>query len=261
MQIIFGEKMNLELIKIYILTALAALIALTVHEVSHGYAAYKLGDNTAKNLGRLTLNPLKHLDPIGTVCMVLFKIGWAKPVPVNTRNFKKPKRDFALVALAGPSINLIIAFFSAGLYALLFALSRERLIAASISGELDFLTNLLINTLTFISLFYSVNIGLGVFNLIPIPPFDGSRILHAVLPEKIYFGIMKYERQIYIGTLAWLFLGDFVAMILRSIPLIAASPVLYSIVGIFDLGGMISVAIDFVSGLMLKFWQLIPFFR
>ncbi len=250
--------MNLEVIKIYILTALAALIALTVHEVAHGYVAYKLGDNTAKNLGRLTLNPLKHLDPIGTICMVFFKIGWAKPVPVNARNFKKPKRDFALVALAGPATNLIIAFFSAGLYALLVALSRERLYAAAL-GEIDFLTNLIINTLTFLFYFFLVNVGLGIFNLVPIPPFDGSRILHVILPEKIYFGIMKYERQIYFGTLAWLFLGDFVAMALRRLPLIASTPFLYTLVGIFDLGSMISVAISFVSELMLGFWHLIPF--
>ena len=252
--------MDFEQIKIYILTALAALIALTVHEVSHGYAAYKLGDNTAKNLGRLSLNPLKHLDPIGTICMVLFRIGWAKPVPVNARNLKNPKRDFALVALAGPSINLILAFFSAGLYMLFSVLFEQRIIEGLLSGG-DFTSNLLINILNFTAIFYSVNIGLGIFNLIPIPPFDGSRIVHAVLPEKIYFGMMKYERQIYFATLAWLFLGDIVAMFLRRLPVIAASPMLYKLVGIFDLSGMISVAIDFVSGLMLNFWQLIPFFR
>ena len=248
--------LNLEQIKIYILAALAALIALTVHEVAHGFMAYKLGDNTAKNLGRLSLNPVKHLDPIGTLCMVFFRIGWAKPVPINARNFKKPKRDFALTALAGPLVNLTIAFVFAGVYLLLAALFT---LAQPQYGSFGF--TLAKNTLTFLSIFYSVNVGLGVFNLIPIPPFDGSRILHTVLPEKIYFGIMKYEKKIYVGVLAWLFLGDIVAEILRSIPLIYTTRWLYTAVGIFDLSGMISVAIDFISGLMLSFWQLIPFLR
>lgn len=251
--------MDFEQIKFYILSALAALIALTVHEVAHGYAAYKLGDNTAKNMGRLTLNPLKHLDPIGTICMIFFRIGWAKPVPVNARNLRKPKRDFALVAVAGPATNLIIAFFSAGLYMLFTLLFRERIIDGLISGG-DFTSNLLLNILNFTAVFYSVNIGLGIFNLIPIPPFDGSRIAHVFLPEKIYFGMMKYERQIYYVTLGWLFLGDIVADILRRLPLIASSPILYKAVGIFDLGGIVSHVISFVSDLMLGFWQLFPFF-
>lgn len=248
--------MELEQIKFYILSALAALVALTVHEVAHGFAAYKLGDNTAKNLGRLSLNPMKHLDPIGTLCMVFFHIGWAKPVPINARNFKKPKRDFALCALAGPLTNLILAFLFAGFYLLFIALLRGVRVEYG-----SFAYNLIENTLTFIAVFYSVNVGLGVFNLVPIPPFDGSRILHVILPEKIYFGIMKYERKIYIGVLAWLFLGDIVANVLRAIPLVATTPWLYFAVGIFDLSGMISIAISFVSGLMLSFWQLIPFLR
>ena len=87
------------------------LIALTFHEFAHGYMAYKLGDPTAKNLGRLTLNPLKHLDPIGTICMIFFHFGWAKPVPINSRYFKKPRRDMALTAAAGPIMNFILALF------------------------------------------------------------------------------------------------------------------------------------------------------
>ena len=105
----------------YLLSALAVLIILAVHEYCHGYAAYKMGDNTAKNYGRLTLNPIKHLDPIGAVCMLFFHIGWAKPVPVNARNFKNPKKGFAIVALAGPIANIIMGFFSAFLYLLLYA--------------------------------------------------------------------------------------------------------------------------------------------
>lgn len=248
--------MDFDQIRIYIFSALAALIALTVHEFCHGYAAYKMGDDTAKNFGRLSLNPLKHLDPVGTVCMVLFHIGWAKPVPVNPRNFKNPKKGFAVTALAGPLVNIVLGFFSAGLFLLLFAIFRDIPFT-----EKDFTFTLAQNTLTFTSVFFSVNIGLGIFNLLPIPPFDGSRILHAVLPPKIYFGIMKYERKIYLGVLAWLFLGDIVAGTLRMLPLVATTPWLYSLVGIFSLGDMLSAAISFITGLILDLWQLIPYLK
>ena len=96
-----------------ILTVMAALVALTIHEFAHGYVAYKLGDDTAKSLGRLSLNPVKHLDPLGAMCMVLFHFGWAKPVPVNSRNFKNHKRGIILTSLAGPVSNLILAFIFA----------------------------------------------------------------------------------------------------------------------------------------------------
>ena len=239
-----------------ILTAMAVLITLSIHEYSHAYAAYKLGDDTAKNLGRLSLNPIKHLDPIGALCMLFFHVGWAKPVPINSRNFKNPKRDFALSALAGPLSNLILAFFSMGLY--LFAL-------VTLSGaniEVDSIGfSIAQNLLLFLYIFQSVNVGLGVFNLLPIPPFDGSRLLNVIFPPKIYFGIMKYERYIYYGVLGWLLLGDYVAMALRSVPFIATSSILYDIVGIFSLSDMLSIAISWISGLMLDFWQLFPIFQ
>ena len=103
-----------------ILTAVAVLITLSIHEFSHAYAAYKLGDNTAKNLGRLSINPIKHLDPIGALCMLFFRFGWAKPVPINPRNFKNPKRDFAISALAGPLSNLILGFIFSGIFIFIF---------------------------------------------------------------------------------------------------------------------------------------------
>ena len=98
-------------IRLLILSALATLITLSIHEFSHAFAAYKLGDNTAKYMGRLSINPLKHLDPAGALCMIFFRFGWAKPVPIDPRNFKNPKKDFALSALAGPLSNLILRFF------------------------------------------------------------------------------------------------------------------------------------------------------
>ena len=183
-----------------ILTAMAALIALTVHEFAHGYVAYKLGDNTARNMGRLTLNPIKHLDVFGTICMVLFHFGWAKPVPINPRNFKNPRKGFALTAMAGPVVNLILGFFTSLIYILCSYAFRE--------FDIAFLNNLQINTHSFLQYFFVINIGLGVFNMIPVPPFDGSRILNVVLPAKWYFKVMKYERYIMIALLVFLSVGS-----------------------------------------------------
>ena len=240
----------------YIFSALAALIALTVHEYCHGYAAYKLGDDTAKNFGRLSLNPLKHLDPVGTICMVLFHVGWAKPVPINSRNFKNPKRDFAITAAAGPASNLVLGFFSALLYLLVFALVKDIRFDPD-----DFTFNIINNTLIFLYVFHSINIGLGLFNLLPIPPFDGSRLLNVILPADLYFKVMQHERKIYYGVLAWLLLGDYVAMAVRAIPVIATNNVLYTIAGVFSLSDMLSSVIRWVSEAMMNFWQLIPFLK
>lgn len=247
--------MNAEQIKIYIFAALAALVALTVHEFSHGYAAYKMGDNTAKNLGRLTFNPLKHLDPVGLICMIFFRVGWAKPVPINARNFKNPKWGFALVGIAGPLSNLLLGFLTGGAYLAVLAMTRD------VAFEAGVLYNLVKNGVLFLATFFSVNIGLGIFNLLPIPPFDGSRILNVILPPKLYFGIMRYERKIYLGVLLWLLVGDTVADLLRAIPVVASVPWLNFAVGIFSLSDMISAAIGGVMSLILSLWQLIPFLQ
>lgn len=238
----------------YLLSAVAALIALTVHEYCHGYAAYKLGDETAKNFGRLTLNPLKHLDLYGTICMVLFHIGWAKPVPINSRNFKDPKKGFAITAAAGPAANIIIAFISAFVYLLVYALVKD-LTFTSRNFTFYFLSNLL----SFIFIFHSVNIGLGLFNLLPIPPFDGSRLMYVFLPPKAYFAVMKHERKIYYVVLAWLLLGDYAARGMRMIPIIANSRILYKLCGVLSLSNMLSTVIEWVSDLMFAFWKLFPF--
>lgn len=239
----------------YTLSAVAALIILTIHEYAHAYTAYRLGDNTARNLGRLSLNPIKHLDPFGAICMVFFHFGWAKPVPINARNFKNPKRDFALTALAGPAINLICAFFSAFLYLLILALLRD------VTFESSFLFSLVKNALLFIYLFHFINVGIGIFNLIPIPPLDGSRLLNVILPPKQYFGIMRYERYIYFGVIGWLLLGDYVKRALLSISFIAANPILSFIAGIFSLTDILGSLFTLISEGMLSFWQLIPFLK
>ena len=240
----------------YILSALAALIALTVHEYCHGYAAYRLGDDTAKNMGRLTLNPLHHLDPYGAICMILFHFGWAKPVPINPRNFKDPKKGFAITAAAGPAANLILGFISAFVYLLFFAFVKDMTFISK-----NFTYYLISNTLSFLFIFHSINVGLGLFNLLPIPPFDGSRLLNIVLPPKAYFAVMRYERKIYYGMLVWLLLGDYAAKGVRMIPIIANTPLLYKLAGVLSLSGMLGTVIGWVSNLMLNFWQLIPFLK
>ena len=232
-----------------ILTTMAALVALTIHEFAHGYVAYRLGDDTAKSMGRLSLNPIKHLDPFGVICMVLFHFGWAKPVPINPRNFKNPRRGFAISAMAGPATNLIVGFFTAFLYLLCLSTFRQ--------VEHTFINNLEINLLTFLQYFFIINVGLGIFNLIPVPPFDGSRILNIILPKRWYFKVMRYERQIYWGVIAWLFFGKYVYAALISIPILGKVPLLSSIARIFSLSDILSDAILGIANGMLSFWGFI----
>jgi len=165
------------------------LIALTTHEWAHGYAAYKMGDPTARNLGRLTLNPLKHLDLFGTLCMFIAGFGWAKPVPINARRFDNPRRGMAITGLAGPLANIVLSFI--GL--LFFEIFSKILYSSTVFYQNDFKANLALALLIFLNLFHYLNLSLAIFNLIPIPPLDGSRIFYVLLPDKWYFGIMKYE--------------------------------------------------------------------
>lgn len=146
----------------------AILLALSVHEASHAYVAFRLGDPTAQNLGRITLNPLKHLDPIGTLALIFVHIGWGKPVPVNPYFFRRPMQDMALVSLAGPGSNVVLAVFCALLYRIYMFLPGDSF-------------ELLENFLTYSVL---INIVLALFNLFPIPPLDGSKILMAILPPQ-----------------------------------------------------------------------------
>lgn len=182
------------------------LFSLSFHEASHAFAANKLGDPTAKNLGRLTLNPLKHLDPIGTLCMILFHFGYAKPVPINARYFKNPKKGMALSALAGPVSNILLGALGLLLYNVFMAL----VLRTGVWYDKQNLCSLI--ALVFYYL-YVMNIYLAIFNMLPIPPFDGSRLAFVFLPDKLYWGVMKYERIIMLVTLVLLATG------LLSIPL------------------------------------------
>jgi Zn-dependent protease len=177
------------------------LISLTVHEYSHGYAAYKCGDMTARNFGRLTLNPVKHLDPIGTIMMLIFGFGYAKPVPINPRNFRKPRRDICIVSVAGPLSNLVLCFFGILFWRLSVSLLYK------FGTETAFESNLFFAWYMFITNFYYANAVLCVFNMIPIPPLDGSRLLSTVLPAKAAFTLAKYENYIMIGVLVLLYFG------------------------------------------------------
>ena len=196
----------------YLLRIPIVLLSLSVHEVAHGYIAYKLGDPTARNLGRLSLNPLKHLDPIGAICMVLFRFGWAKPVPINTRYFKKPRRDMALSALAGPVSNLLMAFvaYVISIYLSYFSSAGGHFYLTSFLGTPFIATTtgkILYIVYLFFANFFLLNASLAVFNLLPVPPLDGSRILYVFLPDKLYFGVMKYERIIEFALFGALWLG------------------------------------------------------
>ena len=171
------------------------LISLSVHELFHGYVAYRCGDATARNLGRLTLNPLHHLDPLGTIMMLVFGFGYAKPVPINPRNFNHYKRDLCFVSFAGPLSNFCLAVIATFVY----VLSMRFLPYNTVS----------LYWMIFCMYFMSANISLAIFNLLPIPPLDGSRILSAVLPGKIAYYYLRYEQYIMIIVLLLLWLGAF----------------------------------------------------
>ncbi len=220
-RIFTGNGDAIQLIMKFVVRIFVIICVLPVHEYAHAFIADKLGDKTARLQGRLTLYPLAHIHPIGALMTLLCGFGYAKPVPVNIRNFRKKrknspqdnvytfgsdtvydsghaKRCMAAVALAGPVSNLIMAFVS--------------LILLNVVKIVDFYTGekllLLINILEFFFYFCaSININLAVFNLLPIPPLDGSRIINVILPDKVYFKIMKYEQIIMIVIMVLLFTG------------------------------------------------------
>ena len=169
-------------------------VAFPVHESAHALTAHWLGDDTAKNQGRITLNPMKHISLWGALFMLFTGVGAANPVPINARNFKKPKVGMAVSSLAGPLSNLILAYLSMLVYRILYIIAYFK----------GFDWSILLYVFQYGAI---LNIGLAVFNLLPIPPLDGSRILTLVLPENKYFGIMKYERYIFAVLFVVMFTG------------------------------------------------------
>ena len=202
---------------LYLLSLPVVLMALSIHESAHGYAAYKLGDPTARNLGRITLNPVKHFDFLGFLCMLIFHVGWAKPVPINSRHFQKPRRDMAITGAAGPLSNLALAIIHLLILrvAMIFIVdvfydevadySFSYLTQTNFTGSMAMTVTALILYMLYMGVI--MNVVLTVFNLIPVPPFDGSRIFYAFLPPRWYFGVMKYERIIMLVFILLFFVG------------------------------------------------------
>lgn len=174
--------------------ALVLFTAFPVHESAHALTAHWLGDDTAKDQGRISLNPFKHINLFGALFMLFVGVGAAKPVPINASKFKKPKVGMAVSALAGPVSNLLLAYLSIILYRFLYSIS--------------YLNGSDLSILLYVFQYAAIlNIGLAVFNLLPIPPLDGSRIVTMFLPDKSYFGIMKYEKYIFIAIFILIFSG------------------------------------------------------
>ena len=190
-----------------IMLAPVILFSLTIHEYAHALAAWKLGDDTAKRMGRLSLNPLVHLDILGTILLFIVHFGWAKPVPVDPRNFRNPKKDMLLVALAGPVSNVLTAVAAAVVLKIVF----ENFGAAAVvsSSGLSTVVRLLV-------WFIFIGVVLAVFNMIPLPPLDGSRVLYGLLPDGLARKYMAVERYgIFILFAVFIFGGSFLGYLIR----------------------------------------------
>lgn len=191
---ILSGNTNIVKVLVYIVSSLVVIfLTLPIHEFAHGFVATKLGDPTPRYQGRLTLNPLAHIDYLGALCILIFGFGWAKPVSVDMRNFKNPKVGMAITALAGPMSNIIVAFI-----AIVIRNFITMFLSAYTIGYYLYLLCIFIA---------QINVSLAVFNLIPIPPLDGSRILNAVLPDRVYYKLMRYERYLIWGVFALIYLG------------------------------------------------------
>ena len=189
----FWNNLDLYALLQLVIRTAAVVLCITVHELCHGYAAFVLGDRTAKRAGRLSLNPIRHIDPVGFLMMLVIRVGWAKPVPVDMRQFRRPKRDMALTALAGPLSNFLLA-----LLALVCGMLLLKLFPEADSQVFAY-------AIFFLCYIAVLSVGLGLFNLIPIPPLDGSRLMSCVLPDRLYYNLMRHERylMLIVIALAW----------------------------------------------------------
>ncbi|MCL2827792.1 MAG: site-2 protease family protein [Oscillospiraceae bacterium] len=200
----FGSLNVFNLIDRFLVPAVAILVCLTIHELAHGLSAYALGDDTAKRMGRLTLNPIKHVDPVGFLVLMVVGFGWAKPVPVNPNNFKRPRFGMAITALAGPVSNFLLTALI-----LIFIIPLERLLSSGGTGAVYTVAILL--RIAMISTF------LGLFNLLPVPPLDGSKVLFSFLPDRQYNFLMRYERYGMLALLALLWFGGMMEHLLTAL--------------------------------------------
>ena len=189
----FLDIFDFDRVREILIRVIPALVCITLHELAHGFTAYAMGDDTAKNASRLTLNPIKHLDPMGLLMMVIFGFGYAKPVPVNMMKFRNPKRGMAITALAGPLSNVLIAAVFLFLYGF-FYLPLFR----SAAGEL---------VLEMLGTTATLSLAMAIFNLLPIPPLDGSKVLFSLIPDRAYLKLMQFERYGFLVLAALLFTG------------------------------------------------------
>ena len=216
-----------QILMMLIARVIIILLILPLHEFAHAWVARLCGDDTADSKGRLTLNPFSHVDPFGAILLLLTGFGWAKPVPINPNRMRNPRTGVIWTSLAGPASNLLIAF--------VMMIPFRILESIPISSEAMYNTLSIIYSILYF--FILVNIGLAVFNLIPIPPFDGSRIALAFLPDRIYFGIMRYERQIMFGLLiVMLVLSNFgyspIGYVATKLPNLIGNPIAQGIVNL-----------------------------
>ena len=208
----FFRSLDWSYLENLLLQIIPALLCIMIHEICHGAAAYALGDRTAATQGRLSLNPLHHIDWFGLLMLAIFHFGWARPVSVDIRNFKHPKRDMALTALAGPASNFVLAALALFLFGLLFR---------SLNGKSagTFMLDLL-NNMAYLS------VSLGLFNLIPFPPLDGSKVLFAFLPDRAYIQVMRMERY---GMMVLILLVVCMNRLLPESPVATASQAVYEL--------------------------------
>lgn len=183
----------------FLLSIVAFLFSISCHESAHGLMAYKLGDSTAKMSGRITLNPLKHFDLLAILAFAVFRVGWAKGVPIDSRNFKDPKKGIVLTSLAGPLTNILLAFLS--------------MVILKLLGLIPIHSDVLYLVLSYVAVLFqsmvSVNLMLAIFNLLPIPPLDGSKIFFSILPAKLYYKVLSYDRIMIFVALLLVWVGAF----------------------------------------------------
>lgn len=197
MSMLRGYSVDISSVFAYILSVVFIIIlVLPFHEFAHAWVANKLGDPTAKLEGRLTFNPLASVDPQGALWLLLFGFGWAKPVPVDSRYFKKPKRDMAITALAGPVSNVLASLIGAIIYYIMF------LFLPLDNAVVGFFIN-------FVGYYITVNISIAVFNLLPVPPLDGSKILAAFIPERLLYKFYRYQNMITMIFFLLMIMGAF----------------------------------------------------
>ncbi len=238
----FSGGLTGESVMLYAARIAVFLLVIPIHESAHGLMAKKLGDDTAEQKGRISLNPMAHLDVTGLVLMLILGFGWAKPVPVNTSNLKHPKSGYAMISAAGPASNLLAAFIGAAICTLLFytdsgQAAAYEMVLNDYSGEYD----VIIAAMRLLSSFVSLNVGLAVFNLIPLPPLDGFNLVRAFLPLRADQWVDAHQRELSSAFIVLILLGSYVPEV--------RAPLIYVIDKVENL---IWLSVEWIEPLMTK---------